>query len=320
MSWYEEEEERRRKFIRIPGSIAAIILIAILIVVPTLVWSTTVCVSVGHVAVVIDPIGKKMWTVGDGTHAVVSFFAKPPWARVVPVYVAVDKLEMWSEIVDGELRTGDYPAIDALTKDGLAVEVDVMLRWRIDPARVLELYRNYPMLNYKMTTIASIVREVVRDTIVEYTAIETIEKRPEIGLVIAERLREALARDRTLAGAILLEEFDLREIALPEKFKAAIEEKLAAEQMMIAAFFRAQAIITEAWGYANATIIRANATAEAIRLIAERCGLNATEIAQLYLLVETLKEIAKEQGKVILLVVIGEQGQYIIPIPPEGQE
>lgn len=83
---------------------------------------------------------------------------------------------------------------------------------------------------------------------------------------------------------------------------------------MIAAQYRAAAVIISTQAQANATLIMANATAEAIALIAEKCDLNASEIAQLYLLIEALKKIAAENENVIFLIVVGEDGQYILPI------
>ena len=82
---------------------------------------------------------------------------------------------------------------------------------------------------------------------------------------------------------------------------------------MLAAQFRAAAVIITTQAQANATLIMVNATAEAISLIAGKCNLNATEIAQLYLLVEALKEIAEEN--VVFLIIVGDSGQYIILIP-----
>jgi len=296
--------------IRLPMNIVAIILIVLIFTAITLTATTVVTVEVGYVTIVIDPINKSMWTEGDGTYAGILFFKKPPWAYTKKVYVAVDKLEMWTE----ENMIGDYPAISCLTKDGLAVEVDILIRWRVDPNKVLDLYKNYPNLNWKMTTIASIVREVVRNVIANYTALQTIEKRSEIGTIIFNEIDRALKQDKTLLGAIILEETDLREIALPKKFTDAIEDKLAAEQEMLAAQYRAAAIIITTQAQANATLIMANATAEAIALIAEKCDLNATEIAQLYLLIEALKDIAETNENTIFLVIVGQDGQYILPL------
>lgn len=84
---------------------------------------------------------------------------------------------------------------------------------------------------------------------------------------------------------------------------------------MLAAQFRAAAVIIATQAQANATLIMANATAEAISLIAGKCNLNATEIAQLYLLIKALKEIAEENENVVFLIIVGDSGQYIIPIP-----
>ncbi|MEX2703630.1 MAG: hypothetical protein Q6368_011275 [Candidatus Baldrarchaeota archaeon] len=82
---------------------------------------------------------------------------------------------------------------------------------------------------------------------------------------------------------------------------------------MLAAQFRAAAVIITTQAQANATLIMVNATAEAISIIAGKCNLNATEITQLYLLIEALKEIAEEN--VVFLIIVGDSGQYIILIP-----
>jgi len=312
--WNEKRIFKRSKIKNVLKSTVAVLVLFVLIGTPILIVCTTVHVKVGYTAIIIDPISQEMWAVGDGTYAAYLFFKKAPWASVKYVYVAVDSLEMWSE----RNATGDYPAIPCLTRDGLSVEVDIMARWRLDPNKVLELYKNYPMLNWKMTTIASILRETVRDVIANYSAIETIEKRAEIGTILYNEFENRLTADRTLLNAVILEELDLREIALPQKFIDAIEDKLAAEQEMIAAMYRANTVIITAQANANATLIQANATAEAIALIAEKCGMNASEVAQLYILVEALKKIAETNNQVIFLMVVGENGQYIIPINELG--
>lgn len=307
------EGERR---IRIPGklTIAAVLLLVILGV--TLLLSVS-SVGVGYVAVVVDPIAGTVYSVGDGTAA--RYFIKAPWAQVRRVYVATELLQMWTEA--GQI--GDYPAIPCLTSDGLGVDVDIAVRWTIAPSRVVELYKKFPGLDWKGTAISSIVREVVRDVIVKFTATETIEKREIVSANLTSMLIAELQREPSLANATVFGALDLREIALPSTFVGAIELKLAAEQAMFAAEYNKTRIlilanatkesaIIEAEGVAQSRIIIANATYESIKAIAGEAGMNSTQLTNLYLTLEAMKEIAKT-GNVMFLIAT-QNMTYILPL------
>ncbi|MEM2089405.1 MAG: prohibitin family protein [Thermoproteota archaeon] len=238
---------------------------------------------------------------------------KAPWAYVKKVYVAVDTVHMWTELG----RTGDFPAIGCLTKDGLTVDFDVTVRWRINPSTVVELFKKYPELDWKIRTIIPIIRETVRDVSSKYTAMETITMREEIAVALTASIEKALRADPTLHEGIILEGVELREISLPAKFTSAIEEKMAAEQEKLAADFQAAKVLILASADANATIIRAQGTADAINSIAQRCNVSSREIAQLYITVEALKKIAETGGKInFIMIQGGEGGSWILPIPP----
>jgi regulator of protease activity HflC (stomatin/prohibitin superfamily) len=212
-----------------------------------------------------------------------------------------------------------------LTRDGLGVEVDITVRWTIAPSKVLDIFKKYPAGDWKERAIVPIVRRTVRDTLVEFTAIATIEQREAIQVAVEVRLREALASEPSLANATLLGSIDVREIALPATFVAAIESKLAAEQLAIAAEFNktkilvlanatAQAAILEAEGLAQSRIIVAEATQESLSIIAGESGMSSLELTNLYLTLEALKEMA-QTGNVTFLVVTGEAGSWILPLP-----
>jgi regulator of protease activity HflC (stomatin/prohibitin superfamily) len=254
-------------------------------------------VDVGEVAVVVDPLAGTVWIRGDGSTA--SVFLKPPWAYSKRIYVATDTVHMWTE----KEKTGEFPAIPVLTKDGLAVEVDITVRWKVMPGKALSLFKNYPLVDWRERAIIPMIRETVRNVIARYSAVETIQFREKIANEIYSQLDDSLRKEKTLEEAILLQEVDLREIALPPKFTSAIEEKLSAEQLAIAAEFQKQRVI-----------ILANATAESILKIVEATKSNTTEIAKLYMSLEAYKEMAKT-GRVI--VIVGTPQQYIIPLPEE---
>jgi len=312
----EEYEGKRRRILAktIFKTISIFIaIVAIIMAAWSLFTLTLVTTEVGYITVIIDPIAGAISSKGDGVSAQWFFFTKAPWAYMKKVYVAVDVVHMWTEAG----RTGDFPAVGCLTKDGLAVEVDITVRWRVNPSMVLELFKKYPELDWKSRTIIPIIRETTRDVASKYTAMETITMREEIAVILTTLLEKALKADPTLGGGIILEGVELREIGLPSKFTSAIEEKMSAEQEKLAADFQAAKTLILASADANATLIRAQGTADAINSIAQKCNMTSKEIAQLYITVEALKKIAETGGKVSFIVIQGgEGGSWILPIPP----
>ena len=122
---------------------------------------------------------------------------------------------------------------------------------------------------------------------------------------------------------MMLDAVNIRKIALPINFVDAIEKKLASEQLSIAAEFNktrllviadanAQSAIKEAEGVAQSRLIIANATSEALLVMAETDpGIDLNELMRLYLYLETLRDIA-ETGK-SQFIVVPEDTQLIIP-------
>ena len=66
------------------------------------------------------------------------------------------------------------------------------------PGRALNLFKNYPAGDWKERAIISVVRSSVRDTLTEFSAIETIERRDAVGVELENRLRTALASETSL--------------------------------------------------------------------------------------------------------------------------
>lgn len=304
---------------RIEGA-GAVAVVLIIIVGGILVFSVG-RVGVGYVSVIVDPVFGTTSSVGDGANA--RYFFKPPWASVFKVYVATDSINMWTE----QAATGDFPSVEALTKDGLKVDIDITVRWRISPSGAVALFRRFPAIDWKDRAIIPIIRETARNLIVDFTAIETIERRGVIGTMMEQELVEAFGVEPSLEGAVLIDGVDLRRISLPAKFVSAIENKLSAEQLAIAAEFNRTQIlvlanasaaseIIKAQGMAKSRIIVANATRESIEVIASlNPDIDQAELTRLYIYLETLRDIS-ESGKGTFIIAPSDSGQFIIPIPP----
>ena len=278
-------------------------------------------VPVGNAVVMVDPIGGKI----SGPSVGPTWATKAPWVNAVQIKVAVDTLGMWG---DGYDSTADFPTVKSFSKDQLEMEIDIMMRWRLDASKVKQLYENLPQKNWKNDIIASIAREQVRIVTKDFNTIETIEKRDFVAQTMRDAIWEKIDSSAPLAGAIIDFEFELRNIGYPAKYTSAIEDKLVSEQQKIQADFQRQIVVInatataekitiEAAAKANATIIEANATKQAIELVLEAAGVdpgNETRVAELYLVVQTLQQIAPD----IDMLIMAPDGTPILLPSPSG--
>jgi len=293
-----------------------IVLILFAIIIPLTVFRT---VAVGYGAILVDPIGRSVSEPITGP----AWFFKAPWVSDIHIYYAVDSVGMWKE--DG--LQGDFPPITPISRDGLRIELDVLVRWSIDPTRLRALYETFPNLDWKDRVVSSLVREVGRDVVGQYTAIQIIENRSIITQALSDEIVSSLYAEESLLNALINVEVDLRDIDPPVEFLQAIEAKLAAEQAELQAEFERERIlilanasateqIIAAQGEAKSRLIVANGTAGSIQIIAQNAGMNATELTNLYLTLEALKEIGKTTERFV--VILGQDGlTYLIPLDQE---
>ena len=236
----------------------------------------------------------------------------------IPYYI--DSLGMWGNGTD---KYADFPSVPCFSKDQLEMQIDIMIRWSLDPSKLVEVFNKYPNLDFKTKVIASIAREQMRIiTSTRYTAIETIEKRGIIANEIKNAIWDKLSSEPTLYGAILNFEFDLRNIGYPSVYTEAIQAKLAAEQQMRQAEFEKQRIIVmaqadaekvtiNAQAIANATVIQAMGKADAIELIANQTGISSEDLVKTFLWLQTLSDLKPQ-----FIYIAGNDGTFIYPLNP----
>ena len=258
-------------------------------------------VDVGHALLVVDLRNGQIYTITgasagflvDGSVAVLGLI------RTLDVYYATDVYE---------------DSIPCFSSDQLEMNVTIQMRWQLDPELLIELYRNYPKLDYEVTAIDSILEETIRFVTKNYTALQTIGNRPLIAEQMQTAVQEKLHEEPTLSQAIVNIRFDLKNIAYPEGYTLAIEQKLEAEQKQLQAEFErqrvlilanatAQELIIKALGEAQARIEVAKGSQDAIqRLIqAAGTGANFTRIAELYIYTEALKAIAQYIQSLVII-------------------
>jgi len=282
----------------------ALILLAIVLVIFAIIVPLTIVVSVGvgHAVVLVDPISRSISDPILGP----TYAFKPPWVSAVDVYYATESYEA---------------TVSCFSSDQLEMEIGVLVRWSLTPDKIRDLYNNYPNMNYQKTAIESILEETMRLITKKYTALETIEFRDVVRNEIETTVLEELQTEPSLAGALTRLEFDLKNIGYPEKYTSSIEDKLVAEQQKIQAEFErekilvlanatAQEVVIKALGQAEAKVVEANATRQAIELVLESVGQsgNETRIAELYLWVQTLQRIAPE----VEILIVGTDGVPVL--------
>jgi regulator of protease activity HflC (stomatin/prohibitin superfamily) len=259
-------------------------------------------VGVGHAVLLVDPLTKSTSDPIVGP----TYVVKAPWVTAIDVYYATDSFE---------------DTIACFSSDQLEMQIQVLLRWSLDPSKLKMLYQNYPRLNYKQAAIESIMAETIRLVTKNFTALQTIEFRDVVSNNIERAVREEVTTEPSLAGAMTQFEFDLRNIGYPAKYTSAIEDKLVAEQQKIQADFERQRILVlanataqeaviKAAGEAEAKVIEANATKQAIEMVLQSAGQsgNETRIAELYLWVQTLQRIAPD----IDILLVGSDGTPVL--------
>ena len=317
MNEYTPRPNIDKKLVRILAVIGVVIVVIALVG-----FSMLFSVGVGEAGMIVDPL------TGSISDPVIgpTFGLKAPWTSLTTVSYARETLGMWG---DGSDEFADYPAIACFSNDQLEMEVDIMIRWSVDTNKLKDLYQSYPSLNWEDKAVASLVREHIRYITKQYTAVQTIELRDQIGLEIEQELTSAINNAGSLKGAIINIEVDLRNVKLPDKYTSAIEDKLAAQQLKIQADFEAERKIILANADAEALLIGANATAqqkiidgEGIReaidvLVAEHsiADEDYMEFLDLYVYLKTLETLAENEN-VNFIVGIEDGNVLIQPTTP----
>jgi len=176
------------------------------------------------------------------------------------------------------------PAIRVMDSRGLDVDIDLAVQYHLRPETAPHTIATWGT-GWEDKIINTKVREIVRDVIGKYAAENLPQKRTEIAKEIQNRVRKAV---ESISGKpVVLDSVELRNIELPPKIKAKIEELQAEKQnVMIAeqqkdrakreaerkaeiARGEAQKKRIEAQGFADKIRIEAQAQAKANRLISD---------------------------------------------------
>lgn len=214
--------------------------------------------------------------------------------------VRTQTYSMASQSEDRNLKTND--SLTALTADGQRVDLDVSVRYRLDPAQVPQLHQTVGS-DYLNKIIRPASQAVVRNVIARYSAIGVYsEQRAEIQSSIFTELSTLMSPEGLVLQSLLL-----RNVEFSKEFQTAIEAKQIAEQEKQREVYR----VEQAELIKQRMIVQAEGEAQAISLKGEALQENPDVIWMEYVrgLPEGVKTIVTEQNAILNL------GNFLEQIP-----
>ena len=262
------------------------------------------------------------------------------YGRLVPIYIAVSSVHMCTGYdpttvtENNQLGAGcDVNSPIAVTRDQIKLAIDVNVFWTINAQsdKLINLYRNYPQLDYASRVIVPIVREAVRDVAVNRTFDQVFEERANLPAFIASEVTSKVSAQPTLQGIININPTAVQvlQIHMPQQIADSLQAKKASEIAILTASnvrnatiinadaSRQQAIL-QARGQATAKLISANATRDAILAVLQSIGCPSTnstcqqQAATLYLTLLQLQQIAASSPNTIFIIGQAGNGQFFL--------
>lgn len=219
---------------------------------------------------------------------------KNPIMSIIKIPTRIQEYTMSS--VKGEGKRADADdAIQALTKEGMLVGLDLTVWYKVNPERAPEIYEKIG-LDYEDKIIRPVIRTAIRDKIAQYptSAIYT-EKREQIALELQQTINSELVKKGFICERALL-----RNVILPKKVTEAINEKLAAEQEAKKMEF----VLRKAEKEAEVKIVEAKGIAEAQKIINKTLTTNYLQ----HEAITAYRELAKSENTTFIIMPTSTKG------------
>ncbi len=187
-----------------------------------------VIVPSGHVGVPVLFGKVQDRSLPDGLHLI------NPLLEIQKLSVRTEVYTMSGAFAEGVLQGDD--SIVVLSRDGLEMPLDITVAYRLVAADAPWIYRNIGQ-EFAEKIIRPAARTAIREAASRYTAQEAYStKRDELASMaqqlLATRVKDLFGRqgDDFEGVGVAVQQVMLRNVALPSRVRAAIEEKLSAEQ------------------------------------------------------------------------------------------
>jgi regulator of protease activity HflC (stomatin/prohibitin superfamily) len=159
-----------------------------------------------------------------------------------PLLPGVRVVTPWSSIERFSTREEQFPArsdqseqISALSSEQMGMQVDVAVRWQIDPMQAPSIFRELGGQEQIENVVLNAIRNGVRDGMVQYS-INDIAERNRIAGTMSEEVDSALVTQPRRGGdrfrIAKVTAFFLRDLQPPPQVVQAINNKIAQEQQI----------------------------------------------------------------------------------------
>lgn len=287
-------------------------------------FSTVQIVDPGHVAVPVT------WgSTGSPMEAGVKFVN--PFAELHSMNVQTQEYTMTATQGEGDIEGND--SIEVKGSDGATARVDATVLYHLNPKEAARVYRELGD-DYVEKLIRPSIRTCIRDGFADFPMLDAATSaRGEVQVFIDECLNEKL----TDAGFVV-EDFQLRNVAVGEAIEQAIEAKVAAQQQAEAQVYELQKETAaaekqriKAQGLADAEqIIKCGATTEtttnaegeeievAVPKDGADCENNLTQEYLQYQYIQALKELVDSPNNSTVILPFDQELTPILPVTPGG--
>lgn len=206
----------------------------------------------------------------------------------------------WNELIQYDVRTNEaLEKMSVLSKNGLTIDVELSFRYMADQSKIGHLHDEIGP-SYVSTILVPEIRSATREVIGKYLPEELYStKREAIQDEIFQRTSVAANEKYITLDAVLI-----REVALPDKLKAAIEQKLEEEQLAFQFEFKLDRERKEA----ERKIIEAQAKADANRILNASLSEKILQDKG----IEATLELAKSTNSKVVIVGGGDKGLPLI--------
>ena len=153
-------------------------------------------------------------------------FVNPVSQSTSSLSVRPQSYTMSAQQSEGQVEGDD--AIRVLTEDGLRVDIDVTVRYRVDASQAVDFYKNYRTVE---TAEERLIRPSIRSVLrteagrLPVTEIYTGEGQTKLKLAAERELGEDFQND-----GLILEAVQIRNVELPAEYARAVEQKEITEQ------------------------------------------------------------------------------------------
>jgi regulator of protease activity HflC (stomatin/prohibitin superfamily) len=201
-----------------------------------------------------------------------------------------------SAVRDEGPKQGD-DGIRALTSDGLEVNIDLTVLYKVLPSSAPDILRETGA-DYTDKIVRPLTRTKIRDNAVYYEAVALYSTRRD---EFQQRIFNSIESDFRKRG-LVLEQLLVRNITLPQSVKEAIEQKINAEQEAQ----KMQFVLQKERQEAERKRVEAQGIADYQRIISE----SLTDRQLQYEQIKAMKELAASQNA--KMIIMGKGGGPII--------